>query len=237
MSAPEHRAAGYAWLKGTGLEVGALHEPAVLPAECVVEYFDVIDAAEAARRFPEIDPARLVTVNHLGDLDHDGLAQFDAGHFDFVIMSHVLEHVANPIRVIEEAFRITRPGGMVVLTIPDKDYTFDRPRAITPFAHLWDDYCRNVRENSDEHYLDFLRFVGPHVFAEPPENLPGHLQWVRGRREHAHVWDSAACRAFLHEALARLRIPARLRHESNGAENRIEYFSVWEKRADPVTNS
>ena len=215
-------------LKGTGLEIGALHEPAKLPPDCRVEYFDVSSAAESARRFPEIDASRLVAVDHLGDLDQDGLAKFAANRFDFVILSHVLEHVANPIKVIAEVFRITRAGGIVVIAIPDKDYTFDRPRALTTYEHLWDDYVRDVRENPDEHYMDFLRFVGPHVFAESPQNLPGHLQWVRGRREHVHVWNSATCGTFLRESLNRLNINARLRHESTGAENGHEYFTVWE---------
>lgn len=116
-----------------------------------------------------------------------------------------------------------------MLAIPDKDYTFDRSRSLTTFDHLWDDFRRDVRENSDEHYLDFLRAAGPHVFEEPAENLPGHLAWVRRRREHAHVWDSASFRAFLDASFSRLGIGATLFFESRGAENQIEYFSVWEK--------
>lgn len=229
MSTPTHRAPGLALLQGHGLEIGALHEPTELPAGCTVSYFDVVDAATAARNFPEIDAARLVAVEFIGDLDHDGLQQFGENRFDFVILSHVLEHVANPIKVVAEVFRITRPGGLVVIAVPDKDFTFDRPRALTSFEHVWNDYVTGVRENADDHYLDFLRFVGPHVFAEPPENLPGHIEWVRRRREHAHVWDSAAWFHCLQESLGRLRIHASLRHQSSGQENGIEHFSVWEK--------
>ena len=227
MTALDHRQSGYALLQGAGLEIGALHEAAKLPAGCSVEYFDVVSAADAARLFPEIDASRLVTVQHVGDLDADGLAGFPDARFDFVIMNHVLEHVANPLKSVREVFRITRHAGYVVLAVPDKDYTFDRPRALTTFEHLWSDYENDVRENSDEHYLDFLRHVGPHVFDEPAGNLPGHLQWVRRRREHAHVWNSATFRAFLDEGFTRLGIHAQLRFESVGSENHLEYFSIW----------
>lgn len=229
MGTAAHREPGYALLRGRGLEIGALHEPTPLPAGSSVEYFDVLTAEDVARWFPELQAARLVRVDHHGDLDRDGLSVFADGRFDFVILSHVLEHVANPVKVVRDVFRIVRAGGVVLIAVPDKDHTFDRPRALTPFQHLWEDYQRNVTENSDEHYLDFLRHVGPHVFAEPPENLPGHLTWVRRRREHAHVWNSASCAEFLLETFLRLGIPVRLRYESTGDINGIEYFSVWEK--------
>lgn len=224
-----HREKGCASLHGNGLEIGALHEPMRLAAGCTVRYFDVVDRPTAQKLFPEIDSAALVPVDFVGNIDADGLQQFAEGQFDFAICNHVLEHLANPIKAVRDLFRIVRPAGHVVLAIPDKDYTFDRPRALTSFDHVWDDFANDVSENSDEHYIDFLRAAGPHVFAEPAENLPGHLEWVRRRREHAHVWNSASFRQFLDESLRRLKIDAALRFESRGPENQIEYFSVWEK--------
>jgi len=224
-----HRQTGCVALRGNGLEIGALHEPMRLPAGCTVRYFDVVDAPTALKLFPEIDSAALVPVDFVGNIDDDGLQQFADGQFDFAICSHVLEHLANPIKAMRDLFRIVRPGGHVVLAIPDKDYTFDRSRKLTSFDHLWDDFTNDVRENTDDHYLDFLRAAGAHVFDEPPENLPGHLGWVRRRREHAHVWDSASFRAFLDTGFSRLKINAALHFESRSAENQIEYFSIWEK--------
>jgi len=224
-----HRQVGCARLKGTGLEIGARHEPTELPDRCTVAYFDVIDTATAKQLFPEIDPARLMPVDFVGDIDQDGLNLFRDGQFDFVIINHVLEHIANPIKALRDVFRIVRTGGNVVMAIPDKDYTFDRPRALTSLEHLWEDFSNDVRENSDEHYLDFLQAAGAHVFKEPPESLPGHIEWVRRRREHAHVWDSASFRTFLDASFSRLGIEVSLCFESMGAENQIEYFSIWEK--------
>src|SRR5580698_3914698 len=232
MHALQHRLPAFQQLKGLGLEIGALHEPAQVPPGAAMKYFDAITEGQAAVLFPEIDASLFVHVDFVGDLDRDGLAQFPEGGFDFVIINHVLEHVANPIRTIEEVFRIVRPGGLAVIGIPDKRYTFDKGRANTTPEHLWADYEGKVDRNSDEHYLDFLRNVAPHVFREPPENLPHHLGRSRDRREHAHVWTSATFRELLDSVFSRRQINVRCLYESVGDANQIEYLGLWQKAAD-----
>ena len=41
-----------------------------------------------------------------------------AGSFDAVLSTQVLEHVAEPLRVLRELHRVTRPGGRLYLTVP-----------------------------------------------------------------------------------------------------------------------
>lgn len=226
-----HRDQVYATLSGRGLEIGAFHEPAELPATARVEYFDAMDAAKAAELFPEIPADTFVAVDHLGDIDHGGLAMFADGDFDFVICNHVIEHVANPIKLVRDVFRITRPHGTVVLAAPDKDYTYDKARDLTPFDHLWDDFENDVTENDDEHYMDFFRGAAPHVLDVDPVHLPYNIQRVRERREHAHVWDSASFAAFMRETLHRLDIRAEQFAENPGAANGLEYFGAWRKQS------
>ena len=225
-----HRAIAYRQLRGRGLEIGALHEPAPVPAEAQVEYFDAMTEQEAAQLFPEIDSSGFVHVSHIGDIDRDGLAQFADGTFEFVIMNHVLEHLANPIKAVAEVFRILRPRGQLVVSVPDKRFTFDKLRPDTPFDHLWSDYQAGVSQSTDEHYIEFFRSAAPHVFAEPPENLPIHVRRARERREHSHAWTSETFRAFLDMTFAKLGIAAVRLFESPAEQNEIEYFSLWEKQ-------
>lgn len=41
--------------------------------------------------------------------------------FDFIIASHVLEHVDSPLSILENLFQNARPGGMLLGVVPNKD--------------------------------------------------------------------------------------------------------------------
>ena len=59
--------------------------------------------------------AKGLTVHH-GDL----LAQkFQDSTFDAIVMSHVIEHVPNPLQVLQESYRILKPGGVLVVLTPN----------------------------------------------------------------------------------------------------------------------
>ncbi|MCG3205117.1 MAG: Ubiquinone biosynthesis O-methyltransferase [Elusimicrobia bacterium] len=45
---------------------------------------------------------------------------FERGLFDCVICSEVLEHVENPKLVIDEMFRVIKPQGLIVITVPNE---------------------------------------------------------------------------------------------------------------------
>ncbi len=224
-----HRDKVYANLSGRGLEIGAFHEPAIVSECAKVEYFDAMDATRAAELFPEIPASDFVAVDHIGDIDRNGLSQFKDGQFDFLICNHVIEHVANPIKLVRDVFRITRPGGSVVLSAPDKNYTYDKARPLTTYDHLWSDFENDVTENDDEHYMDFFRGAAPHVLEVDPVHLPHNIQRVRERREHAHVWDSDSFRSFMNETLDRLKVERTQFAENIGPENDMEYFGAWTK--------
>jgi SAM-dependent methyltransferase len=224
-----HRQEGYNLLMGHGLEIGALHQPATIPAHCKIEYCDAQSKEDSLRQFPELKNHDLVEVNYICDLDKKGLSLFGAERFDFIVINHVLEHVANPIKVVEEIFRVTKIGGHVVLSIPDKDFTFDKERDLTSFEHLQTEYENHVTEVTDEHYLDFLKGVHPDVVKNCGDQLQVHINHVRQKREHAHVWDSQSFSDFMLKTFERLRLKATRVFVSVGKDNQSEYFSVWKK--------
>lgn len=51
------------------------------------------------------------------DLNHETL-QFPAASFDTVVMIAVLEHLHQPLHALQEARRMLKPGGTLVLTTP-----------------------------------------------------------------------------------------------------------------------
>jgi len=224
-----HRQDGYNLLTGHGLEIGAFHQPATIPAHCTIEYCDASSKEEAIQYFPELDINTLVDVNYICDLDKQGLSLFENARFNFVILNHVIEHVANPIKVVEELFRVTKQDGYVVLSAPDKQFTFDRNRALTSFKHLKHEYENQLTVVTDEHYIDFLRGVHPEVFDLSAEQVQERVNNVRNRREHAHVWDSESFGDFMHLTLKLLQLKTTCVFLSVGDANQMEYFSVWKK--------
>lgn len=229
MDTLKHRLRGYELLAGNGLEIGALHQPAPVPAGCTLDYCDAISREDAIKLFPELNSSDLVEVKYICDLDKEQLLPFDRNSFDFVIFNHVIEHIANPIKSIEEIFRITRPEGFVVISAPDKRYIFDKNRCVTSFDHLFEEYKQAVKEVTEGHYVDFLRGVCPEVFDQNDGELRRILGNVRQRREHAHVWTSEMFKEFLDLSFEILDIRGRCLYESTGDDNKFEYFAVFKK--------
>ena len=89
----------------------------------------------------------------------DGDAQIMAGvpdeEYDFVHSSHCLEHLVDPREGLKNWFRIVRPGGYLVVTVPDEDLyeqgvfpsTFNRDHkwTFTVFKHTsWSSRSINI---------------------------------------------------------------------------------------------
>ena len=224
-----HRSKGYELLRGNGLEIGALHNPAKISKDCQVEYADAMSAAEASTLFPELNSKEFVPVSIIVDLDLAGLSNIKDESYDFVVLNHVFEHVANPIFTIKELFRVVRPGGHIVVSAPDKNFTYDKPRKLTSFEHLYAEFLAHTTQVSDDHYYDLALAALNVKELEDSELLFKKMAWYRLRREHAHVWDSQSFKEFMRACQTLLGFKAQIQFESVGKDNRLENFSVWQK--------
>lgn len=91
---------------------------------------------------------------------------FRDNSLDYVVTSHVLEHVANPVGALAEWYRVLRSGGIIYLVVPDRRLTWDRPRPLTPVNHLLEDFQRHITACDPTHIEDFVwgvedTFFGP----------------------------------------------------------------------------
>lgn len=57
----------------------------------------------------------------LGDGDAQLLANVADESFDFVHSSHCLEHMVDPVEALGNWFRVLRPGGHLIIMVPDED--------------------------------------------------------------------------------------------------------------------
>ena len=68
--------------------------------------------------------------------------------YDFVFASHILEHIANPLKALKEWLRITKNIGCLILILPEKSLCFDHKRDISSFDIILSQYEKNVGENN-----------------------------------------------------------------------------------------
>lgn len=67
-------------------------------------------------------------------MDLTGL-QYEAGYFDAIICSHVLEHIPNDRTAMKELFRVLKPGGWAALQVPldtKREQTYEDWAITTP---------------------------------------------------------------------------------------------------------
>jgi len=180
-------------LSGQGVEIGPGHVPFPVPQTVSVLYVDRWEPTENSVLFPELGEAPgFPKPDIVANLDLDRLENLGEASQDFVIASHVLEHLANPLAMLVDIHRVLRPGALLVLLIPDRRKTFDRDRAPTPLTHLIDEYQRDVREVDDAHILDFLRGTSTNLDDQSEISdayTSAHISLHRRRSVHAHVWN------------------------------------------------
>lgn len=71
--------------------------------------------------------------------------------FDYVLSSHVLEHVQDTIGALKEWIRVIKAGGTLFLVLPHCDRTFDKHRAKTTLAHHIQDHETLTDEVDNSH--------------------------------------------------------------------------------------
>ena len=159
MTRNEKILAGLDLRTAVGLEIGALDKPIIPPSSPHVFYVDHADS-EALRCKDLADP--YVNVNRLvhvsGVWGEASLAEAAArvAPVDFVVASHVLEHVPDLIAWLQELASVLKPHGEVRLAIPDRRYTFDVLRAETRASDVLASHLVRARRPQAREILDYM---------------------------------------------------------------------------------
>ncbi len=83
---------------------------------------DVGGGPDSLALFGELFPLiRNVVTYDAPQGDARTLANVDDASFDFLFSSNCLEHIANPAEALASWIRVVRPGGHLVVTVPDED--------------------------------------------------------------------------------------------------------------------
>jgi SAM-dependent methyltransferase len=154
--------------QSVGAEIGSLDRPVVLKSEGHVVYVDHCDTQALKQKYasnPTVSTDKLHVDAVWGEdtlieaikkyrqrLDKQEAEQ----GLDYVIASHVIEHVPDMITWLEEIHEALKPTGQLCLAIPDKRYSFDYLRSPSTLASLISAYVRKDRIPNTHCILDFM---------------------------------------------------------------------------------
>ena len=217
------------FLAGEGLEIGALHQPLATPDHARVRYVDRMPVDELRAEYPELADWDLTPV----DLIDDGelLATIPEASQDFIVANHFLEHCEDPIGTIGTHLGKLRPGGVLFYAVPDKRFTFDYHRELTPLEHMIADHEEGPERSRAEHYEQWSnRMVVEDGVSE--DDASAHARELEAAKYsiHMHVWTQAE---FL-----QMIIHCRERHDEAfdieaAARQGIEFVVVLRKVGTP----
>ena len=113
--------------------------------------------AEKSREKYKDDPA--VNIDEIVETDYlwgkQTLPELVNGRlFDYVIASHVIEHVPNMLGWMREIASVLKDDGILSLAIPDKRYTFDIKRDLTSLGTLVESYLLDKRRPGPRDIFD-----------------------------------------------------------------------------------
>ncbi len=140
-----------------GIEYGALAKPIVDKSQSDVIYVDYTSTKELIEKSkddPHVKQSDIVVVDI--NLAEPGSAEAlqARGPFDYIVASHVFEHLPNPLAWLEKNSSLLREGGVISLAIADKRYTFDYFRKLSEPADWLTAYIDSSERPTTAQLLD-----------------------------------------------------------------------------------
>lgn len=176
------------YIRGKGIEIGALHNPLKVPSNVLVKYVDYLSYDQLKNHYPEINGERIQAPDIIDNGEE--LVKIEDQSQDFVIANHYVEHCRNPIKAISNMLRVLKNGGILYMAIPDKRYTFDIDRPVSPIQHILKDYAEGHEWSRAEHYEDWLR--NKEKFDDEGKIKEQISKYINNNFDiHFHVWTQA----------------------------------------------
>jgi SAM-dependent methyltransferase len=159
-------------LAGEGLEIGAGYNPLVADdPDLDVRVLDHLDQAGLINKYTieGVDVSRVPFVDFVwhGESYPELMG---TGRFDYVVASHVIEHVPDIVEFINQCADVMKDGGTLTLAVPDKRQTFDSLRPNSALSAVIDAHCQKQTLSSPgavaEHLLYCAHSEGRIVWSE-----------------------------------------------------------------------
>ncbi len=189
-----------------GAEIGPLSRPLIRKNESEVYYVDHCSAEDLKVKYasdPTINAEDVVHVDYVWSNEPAKDLLRDVCPLDYVVASHVIEHVPDLIGWLHEMHDTLREGGSLLLAVPDKRFTFDACRRISPMEEIrlaygerrrrpglrciMDYFANIVRADVAALWNDYSRVEELPLF---PESFLGAAatDYAAGRYVDVHCW-------------------------------------------------
>lgn len=191
-----------------GLEIGAGFNPLVTKnSGARVETVDHATADELREKYRNapVDISRIEEVDYVlkGQTLLEAVGK--PSHYDWIVASHVIEHVPDLVRFLKDCEALLKPTGDLVLAVPDKRRCFDAFQRCSSTGEALQAYVEGRRKPSpgllfDSIAYEALRGGKPawHEDDHSPLVMSGNLaeakavfDWSLGNTEYrdAHAWQ------------------------------------------------
>jgi SAM-dependent methyltransferase len=170
------------YLHGRGVEIGGLWRKFRVPSNAKVYYVDRLSAEDLAKHYAEVNTG-FVAPDVVADAESLPLRGLD-----FIIASHVFEHLPHPLKALKSWYEALRSGGSLLLKVPDKRFTFDHKRERTPLKHLIEEYEDPDSIDERAHYAEWVELVNGKAAhsAEFEQELRALME--QNYSIHYHAW-------------------------------------------------
>ncbi|TMB55814.1 MAG: methyltransferase domain-containing protein [Deltaproteobacteria bacterium] len=211
------------YLRGVGIECGALQKGLPVPPAATVFYIDRLTPEQARLHYPELREHALVAPHVAADIHRLPIPDSAVA---FCIGNHLLEHARDPIAALEEMLRVVRPGGLVYVSVPDVGNPLDRRRPVTPFEHVLAHHDGTLDRAADDllHFEEYT--ASAHTELDDAARADLVARFVEQDYSiHFHTFDEAAFHRLIAHVGASIVEFAR-----NAGPEFDEYVAVLRKR-------
>lgn len=254
MTLRQRRILRFCNIEGIGLEIGASFNPIAPKKEGF--HVDTMDYMTRENLIEKYRSQRTTPTEHIEELieevdyvwNGEKYSDLVEKKYDYIISSHLLEHVPDVIGHINDCYQILKEEGIYSLAIPDKRYCFDIFRKETTFEDMIQkmgavgysdasiiDYVSNIVKNGEDISWDKLctRKDFSHIYSE--ETI---RKLISNPKEydidiHVSVFTPESFKKIMDELYARKIIKMPLVYIDDETEYG-EFFAVFKKTDTPT---
>lgn len=205
--------------KGYGVELGALYWPTPMTEDHYVIYADMRTKEQSQSAYKEKAPpiehsSGMVDIDIV--IDHIDFHIDIPSGLDFLIANHVFEHTIEPTNFLKSIAKCLRIGGIAMLTVPDANKIYDRPRARTNIFDFGSSRHAKIKE-----YLFFVEGI------KTLRESNARFKEIVDNKEDPHLWtfDLSTIQNVLLQAFSYYEIPLKIKTLSyNAAFEEINVF-------------